>query len=74
MIAARRLVTVPLATALSVCVLVFSPLLLAGGALVAVATWSTRPVRTVGLAMAYAFIELRTLVKLRSVTWTAIGS
>ncbi len=64
MIAARRLVTVPLATALSVCVLVLSPLLLAGSALVAVATRSTRPARTVGLAMAYAFIELRTLVKL----------
>ncbi len=64
MIAARRLVTVPLATALSVCVLVLSPLLLAGGALVAVVTWSTRPVRAVGLAMAYAVIELRTLVKL----------
>ena len=64
MIAPRRLVTVPLATALSVCVLVFSPLLLAGSALVAVATRSTRPARTVGLAMAYAFIELRTLVKL----------
>jgi 1-acyl-sn-glycerol-3-phosphate acyltransferase len=64
MIAARRLVTVPFATALSVCLLVFSPLLLAGSALLAVATRSTRPARTVGLAMAYAFIELRTLVKL----------
>ena len=64
MIAPRRLVTVPVATALSVCVLVFSPLLLAGSALVAVATRSTRPARTVGLTMAYAFIELRTLVKL----------
>ena len=49
MIALRRLVTVPFATALSVCVLVLSPLLLAGGALVAVATRSTRPARTVGL-------------------------
>ena len=64
MIAPRRLVTVPFATALSVCVLVLSPLLLAGGTLVAVATRSTRPARTVGLATAYAFIELRTLVKL----------
>ena len=43
MIAARRLVTVPFATALSVCLLVFSPLLLAGGALLAAATRSTRP-------------------------------
>jgi 1-acyl-sn-glycerol-3-phosphate acyltransferase len=64
MIAARRLVTVPFATALSLCVLIFSPLLLAGSAVVAVATRSTRPARTVGLAMTYAFIELRTLVKL----------
>jgi 1-acyl-sn-glycerol-3-phosphate acyltransferase len=64
MIAVRRLVTVPFATAISVCLLVFSPLLLAGGALAAVATRSTRPARTVGLAMAYAVIELRTLVKL----------
>jgi 1-acyl-sn-glycerol-3-phosphate acyltransferase len=64
MIAARRLVTVPFATAISVCLLVFSPLLLAGSTLVAVATRSTRPARTVGLAMAYAVIELRTLVKL----------
>jgi 1-acyl-sn-glycerol-3-phosphate acyltransferase len=64
MIAVRRLVTVPLATAFSVCLLVVSPLLLAGSGLVAVATRSTRPARTVGLAMAYAVIELRTLVKL----------
>jgi len=68
MITPRRLLTVPVATALSVCVLVFSPLLLAGSALVAVATRSTRPARTVGLVMAYAFIELRTLLKL------AVGS
>jgi 1-acyl-sn-glycerol-3-phosphate acyltransferase len=61
---ARRVVTVPVAAAFSVCVLVFSPLLLAGSTLVAVATRSTRPVRTVGLAMVYAFLELRTLVKL----------
>ena len=64
MIAPRRLVTVPLATALSVCVLVLSPLLLAGSTLVAVATRSSRPARTVSLATVYAFIELRTLVKL----------
>jgi 1-acyl-sn-glycerol-3-phosphate acyltransferase len=64
MIAVRRLVTVPFATAFSVCLLVVSPLLLAGSGLVAAATRSTRPARTVGLAMAYAFIELRTLVKL----------
>jgi 1-acyl-sn-glycerol-3-phosphate acyltransferase len=64
MIVARRLVTVPAAAALSVCLLAFTPLLLAGSTLVAVAARSTRPVRTVALAMAYAFLELRTLVKL----------
>lgn len=64
MIAPRRLATVPLATAFSLCLLVAGPLLLAGSALVAVATRSTRPTRTIGLLMAYAFIELRTLVKL----------
>jgi 1-acyl-sn-glycerol-3-phosphate acyltransferase len=64
MIAARRLVTAPFATALSVCLLVVSPLLLAGSTLVAAATRSTRPARTVGLLTAYAFIELSTLVKL----------
>ena len=42
----------------------FSPLLLAASTLVAVATRSTRPARTVGLAMAYAVLELRTLAKL----------
>ena len=64
MIAPRRLVSVPLATAVSAGVLVVSPLLLAASALMALATRSSRPVRTVALAMAYAFIELRTLVKL----------
>jgi 1-acyl-sn-glycerol-3-phosphate acyltransferase len=64
MIAPRRLATVPLATAISLCLLIVSPLLLAGSALVAVATRSSRPARTVGLLMAYAFIELRTLVRL----------
>jgi 1-acyl-sn-glycerol-3-phosphate acyltransferase len=64
MIAPRRLVSVPLATVVSVCMLVFSPSLLAASALVALVTQSSRPARTVALAMAYAFIELRTLVKL----------
>jgi 1-acyl-sn-glycerol-3-phosphate acyltransferase len=64
MIAPRRLATVPLATAISVWLLVASPLLLAASALAAIAARSTRPARTVGLVMAYAFIELRTLGKL----------
>ena len=60
----RRFVTVPLVTALLVCVLVSGPLLLAVTGLAGLAARSSRPVRTVALAMAYAFIELRTLVKL----------
>ena len=60
----RRFVTVPLVTALMVCVLVSAPLLLAVTGLAGLAARSSRPVRTVALAMAYAFIELRTLVKL----------
>jgi len=60
----RRFVTVPLVTALMVFVLVSGPLLLAVAALAGLASRSSRPVRTAALAMAYAFIELRTLVKL----------
>ncbi len=60
----RRVVTVPVVTALMVCVLVLGPLLLAVAALAGLAARSSRPVRTVALAMAYAFIELRTLVQL----------
>ena len=61
----RRVVTVPLVTVLMVCVLVSAPLLLAVHTVVAgLATRSSRPARTVALAMAYAVIELRTLVKL----------
>jgi 1-acyl-sn-glycerol-3-phosphate acyltransferase len=60
----RRFVTVPLVSVLMVCVLISAPLLLAVTALAGLAARSSRPVRTVALAMAYAFIELRTLVKL----------
>jgi 1-acyl-sn-glycerol-3-phosphate acyltransferase len=60
----RRVVTVPLVTALMLCVLVSGPLLLAVTGLASLAARSSRPVRTVGLAMAYAFIELRALMKL----------
>lgn len=60
----RRFVTVPVVTALMVCVLVCGPLLLAVTALAGLVARSSRPVRTVALTMAYAFIELRTLVKL----------
>jgi 1-acyl-sn-glycerol-3-phosphate acyltransferase len=62
----RRVVTIPLVTALMVGVLVCGPLLLAATGLAGLATRSSRPVRTAALAMAYAFIELRTLGKLAS--------
>lgn len=62
----RRTVTVPLAIAFVVCVLVMGPLLLAVTGLTGLATRSSRPFRTVALVMAYAFIELRTLVRLAS--------
>jgi len=60
----RRIVTVPLATALMVAVLVSGPLLLAVAGLVGLATRSSRPMRTAALVMAYAAIELRTVGRL----------
>jgi hypothetical protein len=57
-------VTVPVVTGTMVCLLVSGPLLLTVAALAGLAMRSTRPVRSVALAMAYAFIELRTLRKL----------
>jgi 1-acyl-sn-glycerol-3-phosphate acyltransferase len=60
----RRVVTVPVVMAIMVCVLVLSPLLLVVAAVTSLAARSSRPVRTVALAMAYACIELRTLIQL----------
>ena len=60
----RRFVTVPLVTALMVSVLVSGPLLLAVTGVVGLAMRSSRPTRTVALVVAYAAIELRTLVNL----------
>ena len=57
----RRAITVPLVTSLLVLVLALGPLLLLGAGVVSLATRSSRPPRTVALAMAYAVIELRTL-------------
>jgi 1-acyl-sn-glycerol-3-phosphate acyltransferase len=57
----RRMITIPLATITMVAVLVSAPLLLAGAAVAGLATRSSRPARTVGLLVAYALIELRTL-------------
>ena len=60
----RRIVTVPVMTAVMVSMLVLGPQLLVVGPLAGLAARSSRPVRTVALALAYAFIELRTLIQL----------
>jgi 1-acyl-sn-glycerol-3-phosphate acyltransferase len=59
----RRSVTLPLATILLISVLVVGPLLMALSGVASLAARSSRPTRTVALVMAYALIELRTLVK-----------
>jgi len=56
----RRALTVPLVTALMVCVMALGPLLLTIAGVVGLTTRSSRPTRTVALTMAYAAIELRT--------------
>ncbi len=60
----RRVVTVPLMTALMISLLVLGPLLLAGAGIAGLLTRSSRPARTIAMLMAYAVIELRTLAKL----------
>jgi 1-acyl-sn-glycerol-3-phosphate acyltransferase len=62
----RRAFTVPLMTILMVAVLVSAPLLLTAAGITGLLTRSSRAPRTVALLMAYAVIELRTLVKLLS--------
>jgi 1-acyl-sn-glycerol-3-phosphate acyltransferase len=59
----RRAFTVPLVTIVMVLLLVLGPLLLFGASVVALATRTSRPPRTVALVMAYAVIELRTLAQ-----------
>ncbi|OBJ07230.1 1-acyl-sn-glycerol-3-phosphate acyltransferase [Mycobacterium sp. 1465703.0] len=60
----RRAFTVPLVTILMVSILISGPLLLTGASIAGLLTRSSRPARTVAFLMAYAVIELRTLVKL----------
>ncbi|MGZ4513217.1 MAG: 1-acyl-sn-glycerol-3-phosphate acyltransferase [Mycobacterium sp.] len=64
MTALRRAFTLPLVTILMISLLVGGPLLLTAAALTGLFTRSSRPARTVALLMAYAVIELRTLVRL----------
>jgi 1-acyl-sn-glycerol-3-phosphate acyltransferase len=59
----RRAITMPLVTTLMIFLLLSGPLLLVGAGVVGLATRSSRPPRTVALTLAYAVIELRTLVK-----------
>jgi 1-acyl-sn-glycerol-3-phosphate acyltransferase len=60
----RRAVTVPLVTVLMIGVLMVWPLLLAVGGAAGLVARSSLPVRTLGVVMAYALLELRALWKL----------
>jgi 1-acyl-sn-glycerol-3-phosphate acyltransferase len=60
----RRAVTVPLVTILMIGILVVWPLLLAIGGMAGLMARSSLPVRTLGVVMAYAILELRALWKL----------
>jgi 1-acyl-sn-glycerol-3-phosphate acyltransferase len=60
----RRAVTVPLVTVLMIGVLIVWPLVLAVGGVAGLMARSTLPVRTLGVVMAYAVLELRALWKL----------
>ncbi|OBA86502.1 acyltransferase [Mycobacteriaceae bacterium 1482268.1] len=59
----RRVITVPLVTTVMVLMLALGPLLLLGTGVVGLLLRSSRPPRTVALTMAYAVIELRTLLQ-----------
>ena len=60
----RRAITVPLATALMIGVLSVWPVLLVVGGVVGLISRSSLPVRTLGVVMAYALLELRALWQL----------
>jgi 1-acyl-sn-glycerol-3-phosphate acyltransferase len=60
----RRAVTVPVATAATIGILVMWPVLLAIGGVAGLIARSSLPVRTLGVLMAYALLELRALWQL----------
>jgi 1-acyl-sn-glycerol-3-phosphate acyltransferase len=60
----RRAITVPLATVLMIGILIVWPLLLAIGGVAGLIARSSLPVRTLGVLMAYALLEVRCLRKL----------
>jgi 1-acyl-sn-glycerol-3-phosphate acyltransferase len=60
----RRALTVPLVTALMIGILVVWPVLLVIGGVAGLAARSSLPVRSLGVVMAYAVLELRALWKM----------
>lgn len=62
----RRIVTIPVVTAVHVLLLSTAPVLLLGSSIMALAARSSRPVRSVLLVLAYSAIELRTLGRVLS--------
>ena len=60
----RRAITIPLVAILLASVLVWGPMLLVAAGMTGLVTRSSRPPRSVALLIAYAVIELRTLLKL----------
>lgn len=60
----RRAFTVPLMIMLMIAVLALGPPLLVATGIVGLLTQSSRPTRTAGVVLAYAFIEVRTLARL----------
>lgn len=62
----RRAITIPLVTTVMVLLLAIGPLLLVVAGVVGLARGTSRPPRTVAVTMAYAFIELRTLIEVLS--------
>jgi 1-acyl-sn-glycerol-3-phosphate acyltransferase len=70
----RAILTVPLVAALEVAILATAPFTLAVGGLVTLATRSSRPMRSVALVIAYAWIELWALQQIRAgvTDWNAL--
>ena len=60
----RRAITVPLVTVLMIGILIVWPLLLVIGGVAGLIGRSSLPVRTLGVVMAYALLELRALWQL----------
>lgn len=70
----RRYLTLPIVVAFEVLLLLAGPLLMLVAAVVAACVRSSRPVRTVLLALGYAAVEIRTLARIAGtdVDWDAL--